>query len=201
MSFSIDGKLYIGTGETHYSANAQTLDNRLGKILRINANGSIPSDNPFFGTATGNNRAIWAMGLRNPYVFAFQPGTGRMFINDVGQDNYEEINDGIAGKNYGWPCREGNNNGPNTGLCGGGVTLTSPLYTYPHPSIGGSVTGCAITGGAFYNPTTVQFPASYVGKYFFADYCNRWITGSIIPVGAVYPVLPPIPGTRWLISK
>ena len=75
----------------------------LGKILRINSDGTIPTDNPFFNTAPGVNRAIWALGLRNPFTFAFQPGTGRMFINDVGQKTWEEINDGIAGSNYGWP--------------------------------------------------------------------------------------------------
>ena len=83
--------------------------NRLGKILRINPDGSIPTDNPFFSTATGVNRAIWALGLRNPFTFAFQPGTGRIFINDVGQSAWEEINDGVAGANYGWPECEGPN--------------------------------------------------------------------------------------------
>src|SRR5918997_278093 len=66
-------------------------------MLRINSNGTIPTDNPFFNTATGNNRSIWALGLRNPFTFAFQPGTGRMFVNDVGENTWEEINDAIAG--------------------------------------------------------------------------------------------------------
>ena len=69
--------------------------------------GSIPSRTPFYNTATGANRAIWALGLRNPFTFAFQPGSARMFINDVGQNTWEEINDGIAGSNYGWPDTEG----------------------------------------------------------------------------------------------
>ena len=94
IHFGPDGKLYVAVGENANGANAQTLDNLLGKILRINADGSIPTDNPFFSTATGDNRAIWALGLRNPFTFAFQPGTGRMFINDVGQSTWEEINDG-----------------------------------------------------------------------------------------------------------
>ena len=89
------------------ASNAQTLSNRLGKMLRINSNGTIPTDNPFFNTASGVNRSIWALGLRNPFTFAFQPGTGRMFINDVGASAWEEINDGIAGSNYGWPNSEG----------------------------------------------------------------------------------------------
>ena len=106
------------------------------------ATARIPADNPFFGTATGNNRAIWALGLRNPFTFAFQPGTGRMFINDVGQDTWEEINDGIAGANYGWPTTEGADDEP--------AASRSPLYAYQHGA--GSPQGCAITGGAFYNP-------------------------------------------------
>src|SRR4029077_7857856 len=81
MHFGPDGKLYIAVGENANGSNSQTLANLLGKMLRINADGTIPDDNPFVGTATGQNRAIWAMGLRNPFTFAFQPGTGRMFIN------------------------------------------------------------------------------------------------------------------------
>src|SRR6184192_1502937 len=107
IHFGPDGKLYIGVGENANGANSQTLSNLLGKVLRINADGSIPTGNPFYNSATGNNRAIWALGLRNPFTFAFQPGTGRMFINDVGESTYEEINDGIAGSNYGWPITEG----------------------------------------------------------------------------------------------
>ncbi|HLC12976.1 MAG TPA: PQQ-dependent sugar dehydrogenase [Chthoniobacterales bacterium] len=91
-------------------------DNRgrrwLGKMLRINADGTIPTNNPFYNTATGNNRAIWALGLRNPFTFAFQPDTTRLLINDVGQSTWEEINDGIAGSNYGWPTTEGPTSNP-----------------------------------------------------------------------------------------
>lgn len=164
LHFGPDGKLYIATGENATSANSQTLANKLGKILRINSDGSIPADNPFFSQASGNNRSIWALGLRNPFTFAFQRGTNRMFINDVGQSAWEEINDGIAGSNYGWPATEGPTTNPN---------FRSPLFAYNHGS--GPTTGCAITGGTFYNPVTVQFPASFVGKYFFADLCSGWI--------------------------
>ncbi|HUE80771.1 MAG TPA: PQQ-dependent sugar dehydrogenase [Pyrinomonadaceae bacterium] len=166
IHFGPDGKLYVATGENAVPSNAQTLNNRLGKILRINSDGSIPTDNPFFNTASGVNRSIWALGLRNPFTFAFQPGTTRMFINDVGQNAVEEINDGIAGSNYGWPNCEGACLPPN-------ANFRDPLFQYGHGF--GSTTGCAIAGGAFYNPTTVQFPASYVGKYFFADLCSGWI--------------------------
>ncbi len=164
IHFGPDGKLYIAVGENANSANSQTLNNRLGKILRINSDGSIPSDNPFFNTAVGANRAIWALGLRNPFTFAFQPNTTRLFINDVGQSTWEEINDGVAGSNYGWPNTEGPTSNPN---------FRGPIFAYGRsPSDTG---GCAITGGTFYNPSIVQFPSSYLGKYFFADFCSGWI--------------------------
>jgi glucose/arabinose dehydrogenase len=164
LHFGPDGKLYIAVGENANGANSQTLGNLLGKILRINKDGSIPADNPFFGTATGVNRAIWALGLRNPFTFSFQPGSGRMLINDVGQNTWEEIDDGIAGSNYGWPTTEGPTSDPN---------FRSPIFSYGHGT--GSTVGCAITGGAFYNPPIHTFPAAYNGTYFFADFCSGWI--------------------------
>lgn len=166
LHFGPDGKLYIATGDDSVSANSQSLANLLGKILRVNANGSIPSDNPFFGSASGNNRAIWALGLRNPFTFGIQPGTGRIFINDVGEQAAEEINDGLAGSNYGWPSCEGLCSPANPGF-------RDPIFAYGHGSSG--TTGCAIVGAAFYNPATSQFPAAYTGKYFFADFCSGWI--------------------------
>jgi glucose/arabinose dehydrogenase len=167
IHFGSDGKLYIAVGENGNSTNAQLLTNRLGKILRINPDGSIPLDNPStftttngVGTTSGVNRAIWAIGLRNPFTFAVQPGTGDIFINDVGQVSWEEINEGIRGANYGWPATEGETTDPR---------FTTPLYAYNHTS------ACAIAGGAFYNPRTMQFPLNFVGKYFFADLCGGWI--------------------------
>ncbi|HEY6120967.1 MAG TPA: PQQ-dependent sugar dehydrogenase, partial [Pyrinomonadaceae bacterium] len=160
IHFGPDGDLYAAAGENANGSNAQSLMTVLGKILRITANGTIPSDNPFFSTTSGNNRAIWALGLRNPFTFAFQPGSGRLFINDVGENTWEEINEGIAGANYGWPICEG--------VCNSG--FENPLYTYIHDG-----TVCAIAGGAFYNPQTAQFPSAYLGNYFFADLCGGWI--------------------------
>jgi len=162
IHFGSDGKLYVAVGENANPANSQTLTNLLGKILRINSDGMIPSDNPFFNTS-GARKEIWALGLRNPFTFAFQPGTTRMFINDVGQNTWEEIDDGIAGSNYGWDICEGAC-APSNG------NFRDPLFQYSHGGI-----WCAIVGGAFYNPPVVQFPSSYVGKYFFADLCGGWI--------------------------
>src|SRR5438552_2430858 len=104
IHFGPDGKLYISVGENANSANAQSFNNLLGKILRMNKDGTIPTDNPYYNDSavTGQNRLIWSLGLRNPFTFAFQPGTGKMYIDDVGQSTWEEINLGTAHKNYGW---------------------------------------------------------------------------------------------------
>jgi glucose/arabinose dehydrogenase len=164
MHFGPDGKLYIAVGENANSSNSQTLANRLGKILRINANGSIPADNPFISQTIGANQSIWVIGLRNPFTFSIDSVSGRMFINDVGENTWEEINEGIAGSNYGWPTIEGYTTD---------VRFRGPIYAYPHS--GGAVMGCAITGGALYNPGPAPYPSDYMGKYFFADYCSGWI--------------------------
>ena len=165
IHFGVDGKLYIGVGENGDGSNSQILDNLLGKLLRINVSGDpIPNDNPFVQIASGDNRAIWALGLRNPFTFAVQPGTGRILINDVGELTFEEIDDGVAGSNYGWPFTEGFSGLPQ---------FRNPLFAYGHGFT--PDTGCAIAGGAFYNPPIQQFPANYVGKYFFADLCIGWI--------------------------
>ena len=162
--FFKDGKLFITTGDNKISSNAQSKNTLLGKVLRINPDGSIPTDNPFYTSASGNNRAIWALGLRNPFRAVVQPGTGRIFINDVGADIWEEINEAAAGRNFGWPDIEGKRT---TQIAP--ANYQDPLYAYNHSA------GCSITDGTFYNPTVVQFPASYVGKYFFADYCGGYL--------------------------
>lgn len=161
IHFGRDGKLYIAVGENAVPSNAQTLTNLLGKMLRINRDGTIPADNPYFATATGVNRAIWNIGLRNPFTFGIHPNSGRIFINDVGQGAWEEINDGFSGSNYGWPATEGPTTNPQ---------YISPLYAYPNDS---SV--CAIAGGTFYAPEVRQFPGTYVEAYFFSDLCGGWI--------------------------
>jgi glucose/arabinose dehydrogenase len=168
IHFGPDGKLYVATGDNASAANAQSFANRLGKILRIEPDGSIPPDNPFFNTAIGANRAIWALGLRNPFTFAFQPGTGRMFINDVGQSTWEEIDEGFAGANYGWPACEGACRPANP-------AYRDPVFQYGHNFADRGSNGCSINGGAFYNPPVTQFPREFIGAYFFADYCSGWI--------------------------
>lgn len=168
LEFGPDGKLYVSVGEDYYSYLAQSTSSRFGKILRINTDGTIPPDNPFYDV-DGAYKEIWALGLRNPFTFAFSQEGDRMYINDVGQDSWEEINVGEAGANYGWPTCEGECENPQ---------FQDPIYQYPHPSSGGS----AITGAAFYESD--QFPPEYRGSYFFGDFINGFI-GRMTPEGRV----------------
>jgi glucose/arabinose dehydrogenase len=159
-----DGKLYVSHGENARDAQAQSLGNLLGKIVRLNRDGTIPSDNPFFNRTNGRNRAIWARGLRNPFKFTFDPGAPRGYINDVGAQTWEEINRLRKGRNYGWPRREGPE---------GAARFTPPIFAYRHGAT--ATTGCSITGGEFYRAARRNFPARFVGDYFFADFCNGWV--------------------------
>ncbi|HZN68746.1 MAG TPA: PQQ-dependent sugar dehydrogenase [Tepidisphaeraceae bacterium] len=179
VHFGPDGKLYVAVGDHGgLDDDTQRLTSLHGKILRINKDGSIPPDNPFYEVAEGDGRAVWALGLRNPFTFAFQPGTGRMFINDVGESAWEEINEGIAGANYGWVLtRDGPfhpDDLPILRTRPEQQNFVAPLYAYAHDG-GSVVTGTVIAGGAFYNPppSAQQFPAEYVGDYFFGDNGGR----------------------------
>jgi glucose/arabinose dehydrogenase len=159
-----DGKLFISTGENSNEAHAQNLDTYHGKVLRINPDGSIPTGNPFT-SGSEQRRRIWAYGLRNPFTFDVQPGTGKIFVNDVGLEKWEEINDAtVGGKNYGWPDTEGASTN---------ASFTNPFYAYAHGRL--DEFGCAITGGVFFNPVATNYPSSYHGKYFFQDFCGQWI--------------------------
>jgi glucose/arabinose dehydrogenase len=163
MQFGPDGKLYVAVGDNANPNHSQNLDTYHGKLLRINKDGSVPPGNPFSGSAQKSR--IWSYGLRNPYTFDFQPGTGRLFVNDVGQSSWEEINDATAGgKNFGWPLAEGTSTNP---------SLANPVYAYTQGS--GDSVGCAITGGVFFNPANTAYPKEYWGRYFYLDYCNQWI--------------------------
>lgn len=110
IHFGTDGKLYIAVGDNQNGSNAQSKSTLAGKILRINKDGTIPSDNPFYSSTSGNNRAIWALGFRNPFTFAVNPTNGTIFVNDVGSNGSvkrEEVNHLQKGVNYGWPNCEG----------------------------------------------------------------------------------------------
>src|SRR5207302_8486986 len=139
---------------------------------------------PFYNNTAGKNHAIYILGLRNPFTFNFQPGSGRMFIDDVGSAFWEEINEGTRGGNYGWPITEGPSSPPGYDLDNTDPRVPGyiyPLLAYTHyPLV--TPRGCSITGAAFYNPgphctgdRPFAFPSSYVGQYFFLDYCAPWI--------------------------
>lgn len=166
LAFGLDGKLYVAVGDNANTSFPQNLDTYHGKILRINKDGTAPTDNPFFNvTASEQRKRIWAYGLRNPYTFSIQPVTGKIFVNDVGQNAWEEINDAsVGGRNFGWPSTEGPTTNP---------SFTTPVYAYNHTT--GTPTGCAITGGGFFSPSNTNYPSTYVGKFFFQDYCSNWI--------------------------
>jgi glucose/arabinose dehydrogenase len=210
IHFGADGMLYADVGDNvqTFVQNgntyrvSQTLSDLLGKQLRIdvsafNAGNAtrddttvgdlIPADNPFVGQASGINQLIYALGLRNPFTFAVQPGTGTMFINDVGENTWEEIDRSVAGANFGWSG--GNTDGFGQTPPGPG-TYQDPLLAYNH-SGGPAGGGIAIVGGTFYDPATPQFPGSYVGKYFYGDLGAGWIR----VFDAAYPGSPANPDT------
>lgn len=161
MLFGNDDKLYISVGDGTDSGNSQNMNSLLGKILRINPDGSIPEDNPFYNQLEGKYRAIYALGFRNPFSMALDPVSGKIYSGDVGGYYREEINDIQAGMNYGWPMIEGMIAGQNPP-----DNYMDPVNAYSHDD------GCAIVGGAFYTPQNPMFPATYQGKYFFSDYCS-----------------------------
>jgi hypothetical protein len=125
------------------------------------------------------------LGLRNPYTFAVQPGTGRIFINDVGAGSWEEINNGVPGANYGWPNCEGQCAPPQSGYL-------NPIFQYGHGSL--PTNGCAITGGTFYDPVAAQYPTPFRGTYFFADACGDWIRRLDPATGRVSDFAANVPG-------
>ncbi len=207
MHFGPDGFLYISSGDGGGPAsNAQDPTNLLGKILRIDVDGSpdageetcgltvnygIPDDNPLVGGA-GDCDEIWSMGLRNPWRFSFDRETGDMWIGDVGEGEWEEVDFEPAGIrraggapiNYGWPCYEGN---AVFDGCGMPEDFVFPIHVLPHPP------NCSVIGGFRYRGQA--FP-QLVGFYFFSDWCSGrlwaaepdgvggWISHDLIDIGA-----------------
>jgi glucose/arabinose dehydrogenase len=163
LRFGPDGKLYVSLGEQTAGKLAQSLAHLQGKILRLNADGTVPADNPFLAETTGHTRAIWALGLRNTFGLAFEPGTGRLFSTDVGQTGWEEVNVIARGANYGWPDAEGFSTNP---------AFANPIHAYP-PAIGRSIVGAAFAprGAA----AKFALPPAWRGKFFFADWAANWI--------------------------
>lgn len=182
MHFGKDGMLYVATGENANPPFAQTLSNQLGKILRINVSNVqigdpvnnvakiVPSNNPFVGSTGGTiNGSIYALGFRNPFTFAVNSIDGTIYVDDVGQDTWEEVNRLVAGGNYGWNRVEGFAATTPTNL--GPGTYQQPALAYNHNG-GPAGGGIAIVGGAFYTPpagASNPFPSAYIGKFFYGD--------------------------------
>ena len=173
LCFGPDGYLYIGLGDGGSGGDpgnrSQNKMEYLGKMLRIDVNQgnpySVPVTNPFYGSTSARNE-IWALGLRNPWRFSFDRLTGDLWIGDVGQNAFEEINfqpaNSKGGENYGWRCYEGNQPYSNIG-CVSANKLTFPVHTYPLDQ------ECSVTGGYVYRGTT---SSPFYGFYFFTDYCS-----------------------------
>ncbi len=179
LVFGPDGYLYIGLGDGGSGGdpqgNAQSLGTLLGKMLRIDPEPAddapyiVPADNPFVDTP-GARPEIWAYGLRNPWRYSFDRKTGDLWIGDVGQSAWEEVDRQPAssggGENYGWNVREGSH----PYLAGGSAPgAVDPVYDYPHS--GG---GCVVTGGYVYRGEAIP---ALVGTYLFADFCLGALEG------------------------
>lgn len=179
VAFGPDGKLYIATGDGGSAGdpqnNAQRKNTMLGKILRLDVDSlapnqgyRIPRDNPFVDSGAGVNKEIYAFGLRNPWRFSFDFPTRRLWLGDVGQGFYEEIDTIVAGGNYGWKLREGYNCYGNPATCNR-PGLLDPIWQYTHAN--GNI---SITGGYVYRGSEIPF---LYGTYVYADYGSGRIWG------------------------
>jgi glucose/arabinose dehydrogenase len=185
MAFGPDGYLYIGLGDGGSAGdprhNGQSLRNLLGKILRIDVNVptgyTIPPGNPFTGSR--QRPEIWAYGLRNPWRFSFDSVTGDLYIGDVGQNKWEEVDflptGSPGGANFGWNFREGTH--PFSSRPPAGTILTAPVIEYSHKQ------GCAIIGGFVYHGQALP---EFQGIYFYGDFCTGTIWGSIHSAAGVW---------------
>ena len=180
LAFGPDGYLYWSTGDGGSAGdpgnNAQNLNSLLGKILRLNVDSDspygIPPTNPFYNAGPGIRKEIWAYGLRNPWRISFDRLTGDLYIGDVGQAEWEEIDwqpaSSLGGENYGWKILEGMHcYNPATG-CVEPDGYVPPIAEYPHTIISDDDNGCSVTGGFVYRGSA--FP-DLEGLYFYGDYC------------------------------
>ncbi|MEO5616501.1 MAG: PQQ-dependent sugar dehydrogenase [Candidatus Eisenbacteria bacterium] len=176
LAFGPDGMLWIGLGDggggNDTYDNGQSKDDLLGSMLRIDVSGAsgytIPAGNPY---SAPDRPELWNIGLRNPWRWSFDRLTGDLYIGDVGQGTWEEIDVAPAatgrapGANYGWPIMEGEAClPPGTGCATAGLTF--PVLDYPHNG------ACSVTGGYVYRGSRL---AGVEGTYFYADFCGHWV--------------------------
>ncbi|MCP9765803.1 PQQ-dependent sugar dehydrogenase [Lacihabitans soyangensis] len=170
VEFGKDGFLYISIGDgedTDPKNNAQDLSKLNGKILRIdiqnkeNLGYSIPTDNPYFGNKKGYREEIYAFGFRNPFRFSIDEVNNKLWVGDVGQENFEEINIVRKGGNYGWKIMEGDSC-LNSQSGSQNQILQGPIYSYKH-----GIEGFSITGGQIYMGNKIPY---LKGKYIYGDY-------------------------------
>ena len=188
LTFGPDGKLFIGVGDGGYAGdpdeNGQNINTILGSILRLDVDQSfpysIPHDNPFFNQQDARQE-IWCYGLRNPWRFSFDSENGDLYIGDVGQSNWEEINytpfHKVSGANFGWNEMEGTHCYPDDKNCNPN-SFTLPVFEYPNNAnyikilIGwnqNNAQGCSVTGGYVYRGESIK---ELQGLYIFGDYCT-----------------------------
>jgi glucose/arabinose dehydrogenase len=192
-TFGPDGRLYWGLGDgsppDSVLPNAQDSTSLLGKILRLDIDGgtpyALPPDNPFIGRA-GWRGEIWQLGLRNPWRWSFDRGTGDLWIGDVGEDLWEEVDflpgPVAGGSNFGWPVLEGTHCFfPAVGCNSTGLTL--PVLEYPHQP------ACSVTGGYVYRGR--KYP-ELRGTYFYGDYCTGFVRAIRLVAGTPTPVYTPL---------
>jgi glucose/arabinose dehydrogenase len=203
LMFGPDGLLYAFTGDGGGGGdpgeNAQNVNSLLGKALRIapdlNGGYSNPAGNPYIGVAGADE--IWAIGLRNPWKASFDRGTNGMWIADVGQDAWEEVNSdpaNAAGRNWGWDCREGSHPFESTGCSG--LSFADPVAEYANGS--GPNSNCSVTGGYVYRGAVFQ---AFVGEYVLGDFCSGRIWTFNSNVGLPPPPLQLHQDTGALISS
>ena len=179
LAFGPDGYLYIGLGDgggaNDLRNNAQNRNLFLGKMLRIDVDQGdpylVPADNPFVNDPNTRDE-IWSIGLRNPWRYSFDRQTGDLWMGDVGQNKWEEIDfqpaSSAGGENYGWRCYEGHHDF-NLQNCSNRGDYTFPIWEYSNSGSGPSSPGCSVTGGYVYRG--MDYPALY-GAYIFGDYCS-----------------------------
>ncbi|WP_020529642.1 PKD domain-containing protein [Flexithrix dorotheae] len=176
LAISKAGEIFLVIGDLQEIEKVQDLQKFHGKLLRLNKDGSIPNDNPFYngGAASGPNgelSEIYAWGLRNPFKASYDEVSKKFIMGEVGGNNHEKswenLRYGVKGANYGWPeC--GDENRDSDGNCNG-PNFVDPIYAYKHkPNRGNSITGGFVYRGG-------NFPAEYQGAYFLADYAQSWI--------------------------